>query len=182
MPPALWVRNAKSQAVWLRWKNHGLQVTSFLFWKLDHNMKVFKNDKKPWFWVEFSLILQTCILSKMKETLNQVFNPTFTTTLISQEWMRRMSERQPGLSHLPASIPHTILINSETLGDKIHRLASLYMTVLHVISPAALNACRNRGLTPGDATCRDSWLHYQGILKLSLVCGCRLVHSHVVFS
>lgn len=65
-----------SQAVWLRWKNHGLQVTtSFLFWKLDQSMKVFKNDKKPWFWVEFSLIFQTCILSKMKETLNQVFNP-----------------------------------------------------------------------------------------------------------
>lgn len=183
MPPALCVRSAESQAVWLRWKNHRLQVTtSFLFWKLDHSMKVFKNDKKPWFWGEFSLIFQTCILSKMKETLNQVFNPTFTTTLISQELMRRMSERQRGLSNLPASIPHTLLINSETLGDKILMLASLYMRVLHTISPAALNTCRDRGLSPGDATRRDSWLHYQDILKLSLVCGCRLVHSHVVFS
>lgn len=119
---------------------------------------------------------------KMKETLNQVSNTTLTTTWISQELTRKMSERHPGLSHLTASIPYTLQINSETSRGKSPMLASLYIRVLHAISPSVFNACSDRGLTPADATYRDGWLHYQHILKLSLVlCGGRSVHSHMVF-
>lgn len=54
--------------------NHGLQVTtSFLFWNLDHSMKVLKTcDQKPWFSVEFYV---TCFSDMHPQQNERSFEP-----------------------------------------------------------------------------------------------------------